>query len=268
MRIRITFRVKNRGVAIPFHHQYLIAQIFKGLMVSSKDSKYKDFSNYAFSGLKGQTRVSRNGLHYNSNKVTLVITSPEKSFIDFLIQKIFAQTHLEIGQLIIIPESVDEELSVDTSFEMKYICISPLVILEPTFNSDSGKQFIEPGSDEFSDLIYDSTINRMVDYGINIKKIIDLEKFQIVPDLAYINKLRQFQKKFARIYPLYDQDVKYEVRGYTFPFTLYAPIEVQDFIFTNGLGLYSQKGFGMLDLANSDPTKRTIQYEIRHLISA
>lgn len=268
MRIRITFRVKNRGVAIPFHHQYLIAQIFKGLILASGDERYQNFSNYAFSGLKGQTRVSRNGLHYNSNRVTLVITSPEKEFIDFLIKKIFNETHLEIGQLIIIPESVDEELPVETTFEMKYICISPLVILRPTFNSDDGKLFIEPGSDEFSDLIYDSTISRMVDTGIDIKKIKDLEKFQVVPDLAYINKLRQSQKKFARIYPLYDQDVKYEVRGYTFPFTLYAPREVQDFIFTCGLGLFSQKGFGMLDVANSDPTKRTIQYEIQHLISA
>ncbi|MGB3588271.1 MAG: CRISPR-associated endoribonuclease Cas6 [Tunicatimonas sp.] len=63
------------------------------------------------------------------------------------------------------------------------------------------------------------------------------------------------------MYPLYDQDVKYEVRGYTFPFVLYAAPEVQKFITTNGLGLYTHKGFGMLDIAGADPGKKTQKYE-------
>ena len=52
-------------------------------------------------------------------------------------------------------------------------------------------------------------------------------KFQVVPDKNYIARLTAAQKKFARIYPVFDQDVKYEVRGYTFPFTFYAAPEVQ-----------------------------------------
>lgn len=268
MRVRITFRVKNRGTSIPFHHQFLIAQVLKGLMLTSGDDRFSSFDNYSFSGLKGQTKVSRNGLHYTSNRVTLVLTSPEKDFIDFLIKQIFQQTHLEISQLIIVPEQVEQELPVDARSEMKYICISPLVILQPSFNSDAGKQFIEPGTDDFSDLIYDSTIERMQSAGIRVDNISDLEKFQVVPDLSYINKIRQSNKKFARIYPLYDQDVKYEIRGYTFPFTLYAPPEIQKFVLQSGLGLFCNKGFGMLDIANEDPTKRTVNYEIERLISA
>ena len=86
-------------------------------------------------------------------------------------------------------------------------------------------------------------------------------KFQLVPDENYLKKIRESQKKFARIYPVYDQDVKYEVRGYTFPFTLYAAKEVQKFVFTEGLGAFTHKGFGMLDLANTDPSKRTTPYK-------
>jgi CRISPR-associated endoribonuclease Cas6 len=87
-------------------------------------------------------------------------------------------------------------------------------------------------------------------------------KFQMVADNDYLTKIRGQQKKFARIYPLYDQDVKYEIRGYTFPFTLYAAKEVQEFVFTNGLGLYTNKGFGMLDLVEANPGKNTEKYEI------
>jgi CRISPR-associated endoribonuclease Cas6 len=260
--------VKNKGVSIPFHHQYLISQILKGLIISGEKQEYAQFNKYSFSGLKGQTNVSRSGLHFNSSKVTLVVTSPDAEFIDYLITRIFKQTHLEISSLILVPEYVEEETSIDLTNETKLICLSPMVILQPTFNSDEGKQFIEPGTDQFSDLVYQSTIQQMENYGIATESIKDIDRFQIVPDAEYLNRLREKGKKFARIYPLFHEDVKYEVRGYTFPFTLFAPREVQDFVFTRGIGLFCEKGFGLADLANQDPTERTIPYEVSHLLSA
>ncbi|MDH5609650.1 MAG: CRISPR-associated protein Cas6 [Cyclobacteriaceae bacterium] len=268
MRVRITFRVKNRGVAIPFHHQFLIAQVIKGLILSSRNQRFKDFVLYSFSGLKGQTKVSRNGLHFNSSRVTLVITSPEQEFIDFLLGQVFGQSQIDIGPLVLNPEQADAEIPLQLSTNEKYICISPLVILESGFNSSDGKKFVEPGTDEFSDILYESTVQRMEASGIRTDEIQDIDKFQLVPDKGYIEKLRQAQKKFARIYPMYDQDVKYEVRGYTFPFVLYAPKEVQQFVFTCGLGLFTQKGFGMMDMANADPIKRVTPYEVRQQVTA
>ena len=88
-------------------------------------------------------------------------------------------------------------------------------------------------------------------------------KFQVVPDMVYVNKLKEQQKKFARIYAVYDMDVKYEVRGYTLPFTLYAAPEVQDFVFKCGLGAFTHKGFGMLDLANHPSGVRTTTYKFK-----
>nr|MCU0368285.1 CRISPR-associated protein Cas6 [Cyclobacteriaceae bacterium] len=69
-------------------------------------------------------------------------------------------------------------------------------------------------------------------------------------------------KKFARIYPLFDLDVKYEIRGYTFPFTLYAPQPVQQFVYENGLGFFSHKGFGMLDIANASSVRNNADMEM------
>lgn len=268
MRVRVTFSVKNKGVATPFHHQYLISQVIKGLVLFSGVEKYNPFDLYSFSGLKGQTRVSRTGLHYTSKFVTIVFSSPSREFLTFLISEIFKQEQLEIGQLQLIPERVDEEIAPELSSEMKFICISPLVALQPVFNSDAGKVFIDPTTDDFSDLVYESTIKRMESAGINIGKIKDIESFQLVPDEHYIRKMHENQKKFARIYPLFDQDVKFEIRGYTFPFTLYAPKEVQAFVYTCGLGAFTQKGFGLLDIANSDPIKRSVPFEYEQLATA
>ena len=96
------------------------------------------------------------------------------------------------------------------------------------------------------------------------EQIASFYKFQLIPDQKYIQRLTDAQKKFARIYPVYDQDVKYEIRGYTFPFTLYAAKEVQEFVFHCGMGFFTHKGFGMLDMANTDPKNRAVHYEFSY----
>lgn len=267
MRVRITFKVKNKGAIVPFHHQYLISQVINGLILSSQHLEYNTYPDYSFSGIKGQTKISKEGLQFHSSKVTLVISSPSKEFLKFLLGRVFSQKQLEIGALILLPEHVDEEITPSLEDVTKFICISPLVPVRGTFNDSEGKRFIEPSSDEFSDYLFDSTINRLENSGVRTDDIADLQKFQIVPDEEYLNKIKESQKKFARVYTLYDQDTKYEIRGYTFPFTLYAPEEIQNFLFTCGIGNYSSKGFGMLDIAHSNPSERVKEYDLGALIS-
>jgi CRISPR-associated endoribonuclease Cas6 len=62
----------------------------------------------------------------------------------------------------------------------------------------------------------------------------------------------------------YDNDVKYEVRGYTFPFTLYAAKKVQQYVYENGLGYFTHKGFGMLDISNNDSIRRATEQEMNY----
>jgi CRISPR-associated endoribonuclease Cas6 len=82
-----------------------------------------------------------------------------------------------------------------------------------------------------------------------------------VPDKGYLQRIREGEKKFARIYPVFNQDNKLEVRGYTFPFTLYCAPEVQEFLFTSGIGYFTHKGFGMLDISNADLNRKTEVYQ-------
>ncbi len=224
------------------------------------DKNYRNYTQFNFSGLKGQTKISRKGLHFYSSKVTLVFACTDKVFLEYFIGRLFEQKDIVLGSLHLVPESTELEVPAEITPETRFLCISPIVPITAGFNDDQAKKFITPDSDEFSDLLYDSTISRMEESGhYSSEQLASFYKFQIVPDASYIQKLQESNKKFARIYPLYDNDVKFEVRGYTFPFILYAAIEVQRFIYEYGLGYFTHKGFGMLDVAGHDSIRREIQ---------
>jgi CRISPR-associated endoribonuclease Cas6 len=263
LRARIIFSLKNRGAYVPFHHQYLLAQVIKGLLIFGPKKEYSDFNHYNFSGLKGQTKVSRKGLHYYSSKVTLVFASSDETFMEYFIARLFEQKELMVGNLQLVPESVEQESPVSITHESRFLCISPIVVIPASFNDERGKKFVPPDADEFSDLLYESTIARMEAQGnYTAEQLASFYKFQMVADKDYIQRIQETHKKFARIYPLFDNDVKFEVRGYTFPFTLYAAKEVQQFVYENGLGYFTHKGFGMLDVANNDSIQRSTQHEV------
>ncbi len=263
MRARIVFLLKNRGAYLPFHHQFLLAQTIKGIVLKGGDPNFAAFNIYNFSGLKGQTKPSRKGLHYYSTRVTLVVSSLNKDFIDYLLLHMFQLPQIEVGGLVLQPEKVEMENLDSVAESDKFICISPIVLMEPKIMNESTKEFIDPEQDEFSDFVYDVTLQRMEACKLfNSEDLTKFNEFQVVPDKAYLDKLNNANKKFSRIYPLFDQDVKFEVRGYTFPFVFYAAPEVKNFVFLNGIGALAHKGFGMIDIANQDPNVRTIEYKI------
>ena len=124
--------------------------------------------------------------------------------------------------------------------------------MSPEFSSDVGKRFIHPESDEF--------VNQLESALFDKETLKEFGGFEFLPDKNYLKKLEDRGKKYSRVYPLFDQDVPYEVRGYTFPFTLKGSPELHQYLFENGLGLFNDKGFGMLDLAEVTPGSKTIPY--------
>lgn len=248
---------------MPFHHQFLLAQVIKGIIVAGGNAKYLSFTHFNFSGLKGQTKISRKGLHFYSSRVTLVFSTSDQAFLDYFVKTLFDQKEMFIGTLQLVPESIEKEEPVAVSDQVKYLCISPIVVVTAAFNDETSKRFIAPESDEFSDLLYEATISQMQSSGrYTPEELTACYKFQLVPDKDYLNRIQLTHKKFARIYPLYDADIKYEVRGYTFPFTLFAHPRVQEFVYEHGLGQFSHKGFGMLDMAHPDAVGQDADREL------
>jgi CRISPR-associated endoribonuclease Cas6 len=259
VRVRIIFVVKNKGGYVPFYHQSLLAQLAESLLAGNRN--FSSESEYSFSGLKGQTKVSKNGLHFYSSRATLVFSSHNPALIDFFLQNLFERGEFEVGTLQLVPESVERELPPLFRDELKCVCISPIVAVDPISNDFYAKKFITPDSDTFSDFLYESTMIRMEKSGrYTADQIASFYKFQVVPDKAYLQRIKEGEKKFARIYPIVENGNRYEVRGYTFPFALYSAPEVQQFVFECGLGYFTQKGFGMIDMTNADLTRRTEPY--------
>ena len=270
MRVRITFKLKNRGNYLPFHHQHLFSQLIKGMLVSVDNNQFENFDLFSFSGLKGLTRVGRQGLQYNSNRVSLVLSSNNDDFVKYVLKLIFQRKSVTVGALILEPEYIEKENLPEFGDMTKLICLSPLVVLKAEFQNDQSKRFISPTHNEFSDLLFETLLSDMEKSGIKVEEIENYHKFQIVPDEEYLEKTKKNGKKFSRVYTLYDRDLVYDVRGYTIPFKLYAPSQMQEFIFNCGLGNYTHKGFGMVDLANVDPLTRTEKFtiSIEELVSA
>ncbi len=255
MRVRIVFKLKNKGAVLPFHHQELIRSLLDMIIGNEYDLEKTPFN---YSGLKGQTKVGRDGLHYFSRLVTLVFTSSNEQFIKDVVGKIFNFGYFYLGNLQLEPHLVEKELLVaPKEYCCKYLCISPIVIAN-TSSQLQNKLFTPPESKEFSARLKQSTLNRMVENGYDFGD--ESGEFSVNPDTGYIERLTERGKKFARIYTLNYQSDSLEVRGYTFPFELNANKEVHNFIFKNGFGELTQYGFGMLDLANS----RDIPREIIH----
>jgi CRISPR-associated endoribonuclease Cas6 len=240
-----------------------VAQTIKGLVMLGGEKKFLPFTRYNFSGLKGQIQISRKGLHFYSSRVTLVFSSSDQEFLEYFLRVLMMQKELLIGTLQLVPEAIENEDPVAIGESVKFLCISPIVLTQASFNDESGKRFISPHTDEFSDLLYDSTIARMEEsMKFSADELASFYKFQLVADKDYLARIQATSKKFARIYPLYDSDVKFEVRGYTFPFTLYAPQPVQQFVYEYGIGHFSHKGFGMLDVANGKAIQKPAKEEM------
>lgn len=263
MRVRIIFGLKNKGSYVPFHHQYLIHEFIQPYIERYESAIGKTVENYNYSALKGQTRVGKDGLHFYSSKVTLVFSSIDEALIEHVVKGIFTKEEVAIGKLELSPMNVDMELVPVLTNETKFICLSPLSIVHPSDGGIDAKRFVNPTVDEFSDYLFESTMLRMEKAGYTQDQLAAFFKFQLVPDAEYLGKIKNEEKKFARIFPVYFEGQKAEVRGYTFPFTLYADTEVQKFVFNTGIGVLSERGFGMLDIANADPNQRVTAYEIK-----
>jgi len=246
---------------LPFHHQHLIAGLIDDLLQNSTDFAKDEnllIRRLNFSGVKGQTKVGKSGLHYCSNKVTLVLSSDTPRYIELLINELFRKRYILIGKLNVSPEKVEEEEFSQLTSQTKFLCISPIVLsTKPEENIEE----ISLYSDVLSDLLYDSTMQKIESLGLfKGESLESFSNFQVVPDQEYISKALNNNKKISRLYRIKDRNgEKQEYRGYTFPFKLYAHEKIQKLVLECGFGEFADLGFGMLDVVNKKTNLKELQ---------
>jgi len=257
MRVRVVFQVLNEGGIVPFHQQVLLTAFVHDFIPDGLEGP----ASWNFSGLKGQTRVTSRGLYYNSQKVTMVFSSPSRDLVAGFIYNLFSCSVIGLAGLELRPIQVLEEINDFYSVREKYVCISPLVILSEGLPDSQLKQFILPSSEAFADLLFESTMSRMENAGIEPGSFTGSKEFRFSPDEDYLLKARESDRKFSRIYSLEGTGNFSDLRGYTFPFYLDADPEVHRFIFESGFGEATRFGFGMVDFADKKERTRLAEYQ-------
>ena len=235
---------------MPYYHQGLLAAWIASLRAN--DGQWRYYDQYTFSSLRGRASPLKNGLRYQHDHVRLALSAPDEAFVNFLVEQIFGQPIWEVGTLSLEPfQATPQAPPAEFGGEVNYLCIAPLV---PTFmmlqDEEVGQQLISPEQDLFSDWLYECTMTRMEQSGrYTSADLSSFFKFQLVPDHTYLQRLKRQGKQFARNYPVTYRDKDYEVRGYVFPFTLHAHPEVQAYVYTRGLGAFTEQGLGMVDFS-------------------
>jgi CRISPR-associated endoribonuclease Cas6 len=230
MRIKISFlREHSSANSIPLHHQKLLADS----LGEYSDTITGDRLMFNFSSLKGTSKITNGFMRFLSSKITLVISSRNQEFAEALVTKIFDNPFLAVGKMNLIPKTY--EVIPDPSFQtkMRYLCISPLIMVNPDKEPERAQELIDPTSQAFSDLLYNITLDRMEKAGYTEAQLNEFAEFEAQPDMEYITKINESGKKFARFYK--------SAAGNT----------MLGFIWEVGLGVLTEEGYGMVDLVKS-----------------
>ncbi|MBT8196583.1 MAG: CRISPR-associated endoribonuclease Cas6 [Bacteroidia bacterium] len=247
MRVKISFHRDHSSVnSLPLHHQKLLADALSDVANKIKGEEVKEFN---FSSLKGTSRIQNGFMRFLSTKVTLVISSSNEELVNKIVDEIFSQGKLEIGKIRLFPKATEVISDPEFGTQMRYLCISPLVLVDPRKDSEKSQEMYNPGSQEFSDLLYNQVMENMEGSGIDEAKLDTYVEFEATPDMHYVQKINETGKKFARFYKCTEG---HPMLGYLLPFTLHAHPEVHKYIWEHGMGALNQEGYGMLDIVNEN----------------
>ena len=242
MRIKISFlRDQSSSNSIPLHHQKLLS----GALHDIASSVTTEPVSFNFSSIKGTSRIQNGFMKFLSTKVTLVISSANADFLQKLIDEIFTRPYLSVGKMNLVPKGKEVIGDPDFQKRMRYLCISPVVLLNPDLDPDTTQEMVSPVSNEFSDALFNGTLDRMEAAGYTEEQLAQYAEFEVKPDREYVEKIMDSGKKFARFYKSNDGNT---MMGYLLPFTLYAHPDVHDYIWKNGSGVLTDQGYGMVDI--------------------
>ena len=246
MRIKITFNKTFKSTnLLPLHHQMVLNRTLAQFMDRNRDSK----TLYTYSTLKGSSAIVDGSISFSNNKMSLIVSSNNDEFVKSMVDRIFQKHVIKIGQMLLMPKLQQVIAAPEFKTEMKYVCLAPFVLIDSGKEPERTETIIDPNTQEFSDLLFHSTIERMHAAGFSEEQLKDFETFEAIADPEYLKKAIENNKRFARFYRNLE---KQTMVGYLLPFTLHAHPKVHEFIYETGIGLYTMEGYGMVDIVHEN----------------
>src|SRR5437762_11955148 len=108
---------------VPLHHQKIISAFMEEVIAELPSAS----GGYNFSSLKGTSKVLNGQIRFLSSKVSLVISAPEKEFMETLVKKIFDKRLVAFAKLSLVPKSYQVIQDPVYTTVMKYVCFCCLV---------------------------------------------------------------------------------------------------------------------------------------------
>lgn len=242
MRIKISFlKDQHSGNTLPLHHQKLLNDSLTDILNYLKG----DPALFNFSSLKGTSKIQKGLMKFLSSKITLAISSKDINLVEQVTKTIFSQERFFVGRMQLIPKEYQVIPDPEFSTRMRYLCISPMVLFDPSKDPDKCEEILDPTSHQFSDILYNLVLDKMEQCGFPEHKLRDFEEFDASPDKEYVEKVNSNGKKFARYYK---NSQGKSMCGYLLPFTLHAHPMVHEFVWQSGIGALNHEGYGMVDL--------------------
>ena len=184
MRVKISFlRDQMSANTIPLHHQTLLAESLYHLI----DAFGGDRTQFNFSSLKGTSKIQNGFMRFLSSKVTLVLSSRNNQQLEQLVNKVFELPYLAVGKMNLMPRSHEIIPEPEFQTKMRYLCISPMILVDPGKDPEKSQVTIDPTSQEFSDILYEQTLDRMERAGFTEAQLNNFAEFDAQPDLDGID---------------------------------------------------------------------------------
>lgn len=254
MRIRVKFIAHQKPFELPINYNYHITSLIYHVLASSSQdysrflhdegyrSGQKHFKLFTFSQLLIPKRcIEGDQIVSDSKQMELLISSPIDEFVNHLAYGLLQQRSVKIASADFKIESIETLKTPDFSQEMKFKCLSPIVV-STMIKRDDGLtpyyyRYDDPG------FVEGVKKNLLKKYALVYGKIPAAADLEITFDQKYI------EQKHRQIYKLIDYKGT-KIKGVFAPFVARGAVDLMQIGYEAGFGEKGSMGFGMVEVAS------------------
>ncbi|HRK29353.1 MAG TPA: CRISPR-associated endoribonuclease Cas6 [Chitinophagales bacterium] len=264
MRLKITFKVLNKGAKLPFSYQpFISAWLYntlanadplladflhqKGYCLDNQKFKLFTFSKLYLHNFKTDSEF----MQIFDEEVSLIVSG----FVPMMLHKLFMglfeqQKQLYWGnalyKLQLKIASVEILEPVKFTDTMRFSCISPMAVgkkedNDPTRNNT---QYLSPNDAEFAEFF---TLNLLKKYNAALKHNL-LAPLPKPPQIKFTSLTPSPKQKLITLKHSENTQKISRARAYLFDFELHAPIDIIRLGYLGGFGKHNAMGLGMVKI--------------------
>lgn len=264
MRLKITFKVLNKGTKFPFSYQpFISAWLYntlanadpllaeflhqKGYCLNNQKFKFFTFSKLYLHNFKTDSEF----MQIFDEEVSLIVSGFVPMMLHKLFMGLFEQQKLlywgnALYKLQLKVASVEILEPVKFSDTMRFSCISPMAVGKKEDNDPtrSKTQYLSPNDAEFARFF---TLNLLDKYNAALEHGL-LDPLPHPPQIVFKPLAQQVKQKLITLKKADTAGKDSKARAYLFDFELNAPADIVKLGYLGGFGRHNAMGLGMVKI--------------------